>query len=67
MKTFHENEDLSPMRAGDVLLMEDGISHTAVADTPEHECWSKCSMGDTVCSKAIQCDDFDFHFEQTKP
>lgn len=67
IKYFHENEDLIPMRVGDVLLMEDGTGHTAVEDFHFMECnGCSISINGKACIKT-HCATYNFHFEQTKP
>lgn len=69
MKYFQENEDLSTLRAGDVLLMEDGTEHTAVFDVKTWECGvGECSIDPLPCCRAVRCHvNPMFHLEQTKP
>ena len=63
MKTFKETDNLSDMRAGDILELADGTRHEAVKG--RDECFS-CSLAlSHVCVKWMtQCDRFGFYFKQ---
>jgi len=68
MKTYKETDDLSKLRVGDVLELNDGEKHKAVKDGKDSLfCHEWCSMAGDRCAytpnmQDMQCEKLEFHF-----
>lgn len=71
MKTFKKTDDLSQIRVGDTLTLEDGSVHEAVEDNPDYYNGCQfCSINGMICddkvSNKIDCYFRAFHFKKLK-
>jgi hypothetical protein len=67
MKNYTYKDELSDLRAGDTLELEDGTRHEAVDDKKRSPCLY-CSLTDIDCSfVAPACINGDLHFKKFEP
>jgi quercetin dioxygenase-like cupin family protein len=67
--TYNENDNLSGLKAGDTLVLNDGTKHEAVEDNWSSEDCFKCSVRKdekcTIRNHSIAC--YYFHFKKVEP
>ena len=72
--TYKETDELSTLKAGDTLVMNDGTTHIAVQDNGLYQCIDGCSLckadnplGHKCLAMTCDCCVYSFHFRQLTP